>query len=156
MPANNKILYIVRTIRLPREQVFQAWTNPKEFKKWFGPEEGYSVPSAEFDFKTGGPYRFSMKSQHGEPYSVSGKFREINPPKWLVFTWNWENEKTWSTEPQKTKPPESVVIVQLKDRSDGKETELFFWHNGLRDDKDVDEHKWGWSGCFDRLCNHIE
>jgi uncharacterized protein YndB with AHSA1/START domain len=153
-PRNDKKLYLVRSIRLPQAEVFKAFTNAREFKKWFGPEEGYTIPVADFDFKTGGKYRFAMKPAHGEPYYVSGMFREIKPTDWVVFTWNWENERTWSTEPQKTKPPESVVIVQLKVRGE-RETELFFWHNGLRDDKDIEEHKWGWSGCFDRLCNHI-
>ncbi len=147
------ILYVVRTIRVPREQVWRAWTDPKELRRWFGPEDGYSLPAVEIDLKKGGYFRFGMKPPNPaeDPYFVTGTYRDVKPGQWLVFTWEWEGERTWSAEAQKTQPPPTMVTVAFREREEGAATEVFLTHDGFRDEKDREDHRWGWNGCFDRL-----
>ncbi len=78
-------LSITRTFAAPRERVFQAWTDPEELKKWWGPD-GYTTPSAEVDLKVGGSYRFAMKPPGGEVFFLSGEYREVRAPEKLVYT----------------------------------------------------------------------
>ena len=150
-----KVLYIVRTLRVPRETLFKFLTDARELKKWFNPTSEYTVESVETNPKTGGAWRIGMKPPDGPAYYASGVYREIKVPYWVVFTFNWEGERTWAPDPVKNPAPESVVIFQLKAKDDGKSTEFFFWHNGLLDEKTMDEHKWGWSGILDSLDRYV-
>ncbi len=61
-------LNLRRTFKAPRPEVFRAWTDPEELKKWWGPE-GYATPSAEVDLRVGGKYRLGMmKLPKGETF----------------------------------------------------------------------------------------
>jgi uncharacterized protein YndB with AHSA1/START domain len=153
--GERQVLYLVRTIRVPRETLFSYLLDPGEIKKWWRPTEDHEVASVEIEQRDGGNWRIGMKPPGDEPYYVSGHYREIQTPRWVVLTWNWEGSRTWSPEPVNKTPPESVVVWQLREREDGRATEFFFWHNGLLDERDMEEHKWGWSGILDSLERHV-
>jgi uncharacterized protein YndB with AHSA1/START domain len=151
----HQVLYLVRTFRVPRETLFGYLLDPREIKKWWRPTEDHEVVLVDLELRDGGNWRIGMKPPDGEPYYASGSFREIRAPRWVVLTWNWEGPRTWAREPVDTPPPESVVVWQLRERDGGQATEFFFWHNGLLDERDVEEHKWGWSGILDSLERHV-
>ena len=54
-------LHIERVFDAPRELVWEAFTDPDEIAKWFGPV-GYSVPrdSVEVDLRVGGHQKMTM------------------------------------------------------------------------------------------------
>ena len=133
-------LSMTRTFTAPRERVFQAWTDPEELKKWWGPG-GYSTPTAEVDLKVGGSYRFGMKPPEGEVFFLSGEYREIRSPEKLVYTWRWEGSEDH--------PEETLVTVEFRDR--GEITEVVVTHEKFRDEEQCHQHEVGWAGCLDRL-----
>lgn len=49
-------LFMSRVFAAPRRLVFDAWTKPELFVRWFGPH-GWSVPVCEINLRTGGKYR---------------------------------------------------------------------------------------------------
>lgn len=70
---------------LPR-LVFEAWTNPELFKKWWVPKSApITLVSCEMEVRTGGKYRlvFSMDSQSMEFF---GKYLEVIPYSRIVWT----------------------------------------------------------------------
>ena len=49
-------LTLTRTIRAPRAKVFDAFVNPDQLRRWFGPR-GHTVAETTVDARVGGRYR---------------------------------------------------------------------------------------------------
>jgi uncharacterized protein YndB with AHSA1/START domain/uncharacterized protein YciI len=79
-------------IEVPPERVFRALTTPDEVKQWWGSPELYRITESTIDLRVGGLWRSTGVGSDGTPFSVSGKYIEIEPPHRLVHTWNpdWE------------------------------------------------------------------
>ena len=76
---------ITRIFDAPRALVFQAWTDPKHLKRWWGPKM-FTNPVCEVDARVGGAWRIVMRSPDGVDYPCGGVYREIVEPERLVFT----------------------------------------------------------------------
>ena len=57
--AADRTLTTTRVFDAPRAQVFKAWTDPKQFAKWF-PPDGFTA-ECELDVRPGGSIRVDMK-----------------------------------------------------------------------------------------------
>lgn len=86
-------------------EIFAAWTTPDELKKWFGPG-GFQTTEATLDLRVGGRYRLVMRAPDGTDLMINGVYREIAPPRRLVYTWVWEHAPD----------QEMVVTVELEPR----------------------------------------
>ena len=137
--AERLALEIRRTIKAPRERVFQAWTQAEELKRWSAPAPA-NIAVAEVDLRVGGRYRITMRKPDGTEVRVGGVYRTIEPPKRLVYTWRWENAPEGS---------ESLVTVEFREQ--GKATEVVLRHEGLTSMDDRQKHEHGWVGCLDNL-----
>lgn len=82
-------LVLTRLIDAPRERVFNAWIDPKQFAKWWGPHT-FTAPVVELDVRPGGKINVHMQGPKGspweKPYPMGGEFREISKFDRLVFT----------------------------------------------------------------------
>ena len=134
-------LAIKRFIKAPRDRVYAAWTDPAQLKQWFGPE---SVQTHELiaDARVGGEFRWDLSNAEGEKMTVRGEYRELQPDKKIVFTWQWDDDEVWEKHT-------SVVTVELSDRDGG--TELVLTHEQLPNEKSRDGHMGGWNSALDKL-----
>ncbi len=132
-------LEVRRTIRAPRQRVFDAWTKAEELKAWHAPGP-LTVSLAEIDLRPGGAYRIHMRSPDGTEHRVSGVYREIDPPKKVVYTWGWDGDH-----PVK----DSVVTIEFHDR--GASTEVVLRHDGITHDKERTDHGQGWTAILDKF-----
>src|SRR5262245_7786359 len=90
--TERKTVSITRTFNRRARTVWEAWTAPESFKKWWGPT-GYTCPYCNIDLRVGGKCVASMKDEAGkEIYSV-GIFREIVPMKKLVYDDHFADSK---------------------------------------------------------------
>jgi uncharacterized protein YndB with AHSA1/START domain len=71
-----------------------------------------------------------------------GEYRELQPNKKIVFTWQWQDDEDWEDR-------ESVVTVELSDRDGG--TELRLSHEQLPNEQSRDGHTRGWNSALDKL-----
>jgi uncharacterized protein YndB with AHSA1/START domain len=90
MDANNEVskykkLHFEYTYSVPRETVWEAWTNPIQFAKWYAPDS-FTIPVCELDARTGGKLRVDMQGPDGTMYPSSGLYREVRRPDLLRFT----------------------------------------------------------------------
>jgi uncharacterized protein YndB with AHSA1/START domain len=69
----------------PQQLVWTAWTNPRHLAQWWGPKM-FTNPVCELDLRPGGALRVDMCAPDGTLYPMTGTFKEIVPPKRLVFT----------------------------------------------------------------------
>ncbi len=85
---SDRELVVTRTFNGPARIVFEAWTRPELFKRWWVPKSsGMTMLSCEMDVRTGGTYRlvFSHPSS-GQPMAFFGRYIEATPPSRLVWT----------------------------------------------------------------------
>lgn len=136
---------LTRQIRAQRERVFRAFTDPEDLKRWSAPQ-GFTVPVAEVDLRVGGGYRISMRAPDGAVHTAIGTYREITPPRRLVYTWQWEGGMEGDE-------AETLVTVEFHERGDA--TEVIFLHEGFRDETARDKHNEGWTSIFDRLVEFV-
>jgi uncharacterized protein YndB with AHSA1/START domain len=81
-------LVVTRTINGAARTVFEAWTRPELFTRWWVPKSvGLSMLSCEMDVRVGGRYRlvFSHPSAP-EPMAFFGTYLEVIPHSRLVWT----------------------------------------------------------------------
>jgi uncharacterized protein YndB with AHSA1/START domain len=75
-----------RIINGPARLVFEAWTDPELFKKWWVPKSApITLVSCAMDVRTGGTYRLVF-SAGGQTAEFFGKYLEVTPPSRLVWT----------------------------------------------------------------------
>ena len=75
-----------RIINGPSHLVFEAWTKPELFKKWWVPKSApITLVSCEMDVRTGGTYRLVF-SAGGQSAEFFGKYLEVTPYSRLVWT----------------------------------------------------------------------
>jgi uncharacterized protein YndB with AHSA1/START domain len=75
-----------RIINGPARLVFEAWTNPELFKKWWVPKSApITLVACEMDVRTGGTYRLVF-SAGGQSAEFFGKYLEVTPYSRLVWT----------------------------------------------------------------------
>jgi uncharacterized protein YndB with AHSA1/START domain len=132
---------IVRTIEAPRDEVFRAWTDPEQLRRWWGPGE-FTCPEAEVDLQPGGTYKLVMQPTAGDPFVLGGTFREVEVPERLVYTWRWETGPA-------ADGSESLVSVEFHDRGDV--TELVLVHSDFPPSHGAAPYQMGWEGGLVKL-----
>jgi uncharacterized protein YndB with AHSA1/START domain len=134
-------LEIKRFIKAPRGRVYAAWTDPAQLKKWFGPE---NVKTRDLiaDVRVGGRFRWDCTDPEGKQVTISGEYRELQPGRKIVFTWQLEEDEDW-------KNHTSIVTVEFFDRVGG--TEVHLTHEKLPNEASRDDHKQGWNSVLDKL-----
>src|SRR4051812_44813446 len=80
-------LVVTRTFNAPARIVFQAWTRPELFTRWWAPKSmGMSILSCEMDARVGGKYRLVFAVNGTESMAFFGTYLEVQPPSRLVWT----------------------------------------------------------------------
>lgn len=143
--VQNYTLSLTREFNAPREKVFQAWTDPEILVKWFGPKE-VSTESARIDLRVGGEYHYTMKLPDGKIVDHHGAYREIDPPKKLVFTGILDSQGCAGSDGLYA---ETLVTINFEDL--GNRTRLTLTHDFLPTEASRDSHSYGWNGSFDCL-----
>lgn len=82
----------------PREQVWQAWTDPAELAIWF-------ADSAELDLRLGGAALFGWRKEGRNPAIVE----TVEPPH--CFSFRWRSHKSDSHQPIESLPSTLVEIT---------------------------------------------
>jgi uncharacterized protein YndB with AHSA1/START domain len=84
-------LVVTRTFNGPARIVFEAWTKPELFKRWWAPKStGVPMLSCEMDVRVGGRYRVEFGHDTSKPMAFVGKYVEVLPHSRLV----WTNEES--------------------------------------------------------------
>lgn len=138
-------LTLNRTIRAPREKVFDAFVTPALMKAWMCPR-GMTVPEASADPRPGGRYSVTMLARDGDRHSAAGVYQEVKRPERLVYTWQWQGENMPKVE--------TLITVTFVER-DGA-TELRMTHSGFPDAGLRDAHTSGWNASLNQLVEKFD
>ena len=103
--TSDREVVVTRTFDAPARLVFEAWSNPELFRKWWVPRSmGMTLRSCEMDVRTGGKYRLVFGDDPANPMAFFGKYLEVVPNKRIV----WTNEESGDAA--------SVTTVTLEER----------------------------------------
>jgi uncharacterized protein YndB with AHSA1/START domain len=84
-------LVVTRIFNGPARIVFEAWTKPELFMRWWAPKStGVPLLSCEMDVRVGGSYRVAFGHDASTAMAFFGKYIEVIPNARLV----WTNEES--------------------------------------------------------------
>jgi uncharacterized protein YndB with AHSA1/START domain len=133
-------LHLEKNLPARVERVFAACVEPGKFVQWWGPV-GFTTPSLDLDVQKGGRYRIRMQPPDGDAFHLRGEFSEVDPPRRLVFTFEWE-------EPD---PDDQETAVTLSFLDDGEEMTLVLDQGPFATEARRALHEAGWTESFRRL-----
>jgi uncharacterized protein YndB with AHSA1/START domain len=148
-------IVIERTFDAPVDLIWQMWTQPEHFKKWYGPR-GFTVPVAEMDVRVGGKRLICMESPDGSMKMwTTGEHTEVAPNERLVYTESMADENGNKVAPPSAgegHPGTTLVTVQLE--ALGGRTKMTMTHAGVPAAEGGASA--GWEQAFAKLADHID
>ena len=106
--TSDREVVVTRTFDAPARLVFEAWSRPELFRKWWVPRSmGMTLRSCEMDVRTGGTYRLVFGDDPANTFAFFGTYLDVVPCKRIV----WTNEECGDAG--------SITTVTLEER-DGK------------------------------------
>jgi uncharacterized protein YndB with AHSA1/START domain len=73
---------VTRTLKAPRERVWQVLTQPRNFEGWLPAKSGTAV----LDVRTRGSWQATVISSDGDEIALTGRYDEVSEPERLVMT----------------------------------------------------------------------
>ena len=105
---SDREVVVTRTFDAPARLVFEAWSKPELFKKWWVPRSmGMTLRSCDMDVRTGGKYRLVFGDDPANTMAFFGRYIEVVADQRIV----WTNEESGDAA--------SVTTVTFEER-DGK------------------------------------
>jgi uncharacterized protein YndB with AHSA1/START domain len=118
-------IVISRTFDAPREVVWDAWVDPEQIVKWWGPE-GFTTTIHKMDLRPGGTWTLTMHGPDGTDYPNKSVFVEVIKPERIVYEHgggkaggpgaNFEATWTFESEGDKTKLTGRMVFPTAEAR----------------------------------------
>ena len=133
-------LELKRVVPATSAVVFEACSHPDQVAKWWGPE-GFTIPSIEFDPRVGGGYRIEMQPPDGDPFYLTGRFHQVDPPARLAFTFAWEDPD----------PDDVETLAELSFQDLGESTEVALVQGPFKTEARRELHRGGWTDSLDKL-----
>ncbi len=126
-----------REIAAPAKELFDAWLDPASLAVWMRPG-GMPRTTAKLDPRVGGKFEIIMHAASG-PIPHTGIYKEIDPPRRLVFTWN-------SPAAQQI---DSLVTVEFRPARGA--TEIVLTHERLPSKESAAMHTKGWGDILELI-----
>jgi uncharacterized protein YndB with AHSA1/START domain len=105
-------LVVRRTVNAPARVVFDAWTKPELFRRWWVPKSyGLNLLACDMDVRVGGQYRLAFR--HGDStMEFFGTYLEVTPHSRLVWTNDeGDNGRTVTTVTFEEKAGKTLLVV---------------------------------------------
>jgi uncharacterized protein YndB with AHSA1/START domain len=136
-------MVVTRVFDAPRAVVFEAWARPEHLARWWGPR-GFTLPSCDFDFRTGGAYRMVMRGPDGTEYPFHGIYCEIVPPTRIVFSAVIESG------------PGAAVLTVVTFDDEGGKTRVTVRQTVPALEEAARGQRQGWTESLEKLADHVE
>jgi uncharacterized protein YndB with AHSA1/START domain len=136
---------IRRVFDAPRELVWQAWTEPDQLVRWWGPP-GWStdLSTVTMEVKPGGSFRLTSMNEEGAEMPVVGVYREVAEPERLVL--EEPGGDAWHEG--------ALSVITLTDLGDGR-TEMVLQSTIHTTDELRAAAEAGLTASIDRLAEHL-
>lgn len=85
--ADNDTLEAEIFIAAPPARVYEAVTDPKQTRQWWGAKGLYSLTETKADLRIGGKWSTEGMGSDGKTFRVEGEYLELDPPRLVVYSW---------------------------------------------------------------------
>ena len=85
-------LYLTRIYDAPVKMVWDAWTDPKQVAKWWGPR-GFTITTHDKDLRPGGFWKYTMHGPDGVDYPSKTIYHEVEKYCRLVYDHGGSDDK---------------------------------------------------------------
>ena len=160
--AHQNALVLSRVFDAPRDVVFRAWTERDHLAKWFGPK-GTVIFHCTNDLRPGGMMLYGMRNPDGSEMWGRWIYREITPPRTLVFVVSFSDpEGNITRAPFDDEWPREMLSTVTFDEQNGGTKITLHWsaiNAGEAEqrtfDAGHDSMQMGWTGTFDALDEYL-
>lgn len=123
--TSDREIVVSRVFDASRELVWNAWTDPAQVVKWWGPN-GFTTTIEEMDVRPGGTWNLIMHSPDGKDFPNRSVFLEVVEPERIVYSHRGgrkgdpqaQFEATWTfvEERNKTRLTSRMVFASAEQR----------------------------------------
>lgn len=138
------VVTLERTMPASASRVFEMVSQPQNMVRWWGHDEMF-VPEHNLNFSKPGPWHSVMESPDGMRRMVSGEVSEVDPPRFIAFTWAWHDGG-----PGGPRGVETKVTIEINE-VDENQAKVILRHFDLGSDPARAGHTKGWLSIFDKL-----
>ncbi len=162
--SKDDIFVVNRSFDIPRNLMFEMWTDPNHFSKWL-PPTGFTMKFLKSDISVGGTGFYCMSGEGGMQMYGKIHYKEIRRPDHLVYTQVFCDENgnitrhpmspTWPETMLTTVtfseegPDKTRVTINWEVYGDATDAERDTFHNAKAGMTQ------GWGGSFDKLEDYI-
>ena len=148
---------VTRVFDAPVERVWQAWSEPEQVKRWWGPT-GFSCPLAEMDFRVGGTSLVCMRAPAefgGQDLYNTWTYVDIVPGQRFEYILKFSDAQGQPIDPAEIGVPVGVPrevrnVNHFRDLGNG-QTALAITEYGYTTDQAHDLSKLGMEQCLDKM-----
>jgi len=90
--TGDREIVITRDFDAPRTLVWDTMSRPELLRRWLSGPPGWELTTCEEDQRVGGEFRWEWSGPEGAGMTMSGVYREIDPPERAVRTEVFECE----------------------------------------------------------------
>jgi uncharacterized protein YndB with AHSA1/START domain len=160
-PAEERFV-ISRQFDVPRDLMFDVWTNREHLLHWWGPK-GFVVKTAEVDLRPGGMFHYCLQMPDGSEMWGKFLFREIDRPERLIYISSFSDvEKGTTRHPMSIDWPLEILSTISFIEQDGKTTVTVEWeaYQCTESERAVFKSNFtsmknGWGGTFEQLKQYL-
>lgn len=146
-----------RVFKAKPEQVWKAWTDPTELKKWWGPKN-VSIPECEIDLRVGGRIYIVMEAGEamgpykGTRWPMEGKFTVVEPNAKLSYA-----AKAWTQGAEATTEIDQVQEITFADENGATKMDLTITVNKIGPDAKmaIEGMQMGFTQQFEKLEEYL-
>ncbi len=138
------VVTLERVLPASASRVFEMISQPQNMVRWWGHDD-MTVPEHNLDFSKPGPWFSIMESPDGTRRLVSGDVTDVDPPRFISFTWAWHDGG-----PGGPRGLETRVTIEI-DEVDQDRAKMILKHFRLGTDTARAGHTKGWLSIFEKL-----
>lgn len=148
MENNQNHLEAEKTFPVSVDELYDAWIGPDKLKEWWKPA-GNQLKEVDIDVTEGGRFRYVFKTNDGEEdLKITGEYKEVEPKKKLVYSWNWELPHTQAV-------PDNEFQLTIEFSADGQGSRINVTQENFKDKESIHPHQEGWNKALDDLHNFL-
>jgi len=134
-------IQVRRKIPVPREVVYEAWTDPEGLREWMCPGDVISA-TATLDVRVGGSFHITMRSKERVHEHV-GTYQIVEPPAKLSFTWSGVDN------------PNEITLVTVEFLDHGNSCELVISHERFTNADIAERYEMGWGTIAAKFSSYL-
>ena len=152
--AMTRDLVITRLFDAPVERVWNAWSDPEQLMRWWGPK-AFTAPVAEIDFRVGGTSLVCMRSPEGQNLCNTWTYQRIEPMELIEFVQKFADENGNEVTPAELGLPPEIPqevrhVIKFKAVGDNK-TEMTVTEFGYTSEEILELSRAGMNEVLDKM-----